>query len=228
MVKSPLSFAKKRLLYRIQKNIALFFSVVFHPVMLPTEFFIFASWLTPEILTPFSSLALQGRFILLIFITTMVVPMIMLSIHFLLQKRTLSFKLLYLQERKERIYPFFHTAVFYSGITYLFYFNLHLNIFICSFMAMVSFALLLISFISLFYKISAHIMALSAVVGYLFLLQLFLPDVDLLISICILILISGITASARLFLQAHTPLQIFAGFIAGLVSTCSCLLWLYA
>ncbi len=224
---TTLTFAKKRFAYRTQKNSALFFSIVFHPVMLPTFFFIFACWMVPEILTPFSTFALQVRFLILIFITTMVIPVAMLSIHFALNKQKLSLNLLYLHERKARIYPFFYTALFYSGITYMFYFNLHLNVFICSFIAMVSFALLLISFISLFYKISAHIMALTAVAGYLILLQLSLPDTDLLLSICVMIGITGITASSRLFLQAHTPAQILAGCFVGLLSTCSCLLWLY-
>lgn len=221
------SFARKRSCYSKQKKIALFFSIVFHPVMLPTLFFAFASWMTPDILAPFSSSALQWRFIGLIFITTMVIPLLMLSLHFILNKQQLKIRLLYLQNRKDRIYPFFHTALFYSGITYLFHFNLHLNIFICSFMAMVSIALLLTAFISLFYKISAHAMALSAVVGYLFFLHFFLPDTDLLISICVVIFITGLTASSRLFLQAHSPAQIIAGCMTGLLATCSCILWLY-
>ncbi len=224
----PISFARKRSWYTTQKKFALFFSVAFHPVMLPTSFFTFAAGMTPDILAPFSNLALQLRFIGLIFITTMVIPLLMLSLHFILNKQKVTFQLLYLQNRKDRIYPFFHTAVFYSGITYLFYVKLHLNIFICSFMAMVSISLLLTAFMSLFYKISAHVMALSAVVGYLFFLHFFLPDTDLLISICVLIFITGLTASSRLFLQAHSPAQIIAGCVVGLLSTCSCLIWLYA
>lgn len=226
-MKQPISFAQKRFRYRIVKNTALFFSVVFHPVMLPTLFFSFAAWMTPEVLVPFSNGMLQFRFVSLIFITTMVIPLIMLSIHFALNKRKFHFSLLYLHNRKERVYPFFHTAVFYTGITYLFYVNLHLNIFICAFMGMVSLSLLSTAVISLFYKISAHVMALTAVTGYLFVLNLFMSDVDLTISICILIFIGGMTASSRLFLQAHTPSQILAGFITGLATASSCLLWFY-
>jgi membrane-associated phospholipid phosphatase len=221
------SFAKIRHRYILLKRFALLFSIVFHPVMLPTLFFSFAMWQCPEILSPFTDLSLQWRFITLIFITTMAIPLAMLSIHFLLNKQNLNLKLLYLQNRKDRIYPFFHTAIFYCGITYLFHYNLHLNVFICSFMGMVSVALILVSFVSLLYKISAHVMALTAVIGYLFLLQILLPDVDLIYSICTLILIAGITASARLFLQAHTPLQLLLGLIAGMLATSSCLIWLY-
>jgi membrane-associated phospholipid phosphatase len=224
----PLSFAQKRASYIIQKNIALFFSIVFHPVMLPTLFFSFSAWMIPDLLTPFSEPALQWGFIGLIFITTMAIPLAMLSIHFMLSKKQVTLKLLYLQNRKDRIYPFFHTALFYAGITYLFHVNLHLNIFICAFMGMVSIALFLTALISLFYKISAHTMALSAVTGYLFLLQLFLPGSNLLISLCVLVFVTGITASARLFLQAHHPMQIVAGCFVGVLSTSSCLLWLYA
>ena len=223
---STMSFAQTRHRYNLLKKIALFFSIVFHPVMLPTQFFIFAACMCPEILNPFSDINLLWRFIALIFITTMVIPLTMLSIHFMLSKQKLNLKLLYLQNRKDRIYPFFHTAIFYSGITYLFYFKLHLNVFICAFMSMVTVALLLVSCVSFFYKISAHVMALTPVVGYLFFLQVFLPDVNLMVSICTLILIAGFTASSRLFLQAHTPLQLLFGFLAGILATCSCYFWI--
>ena len=135
--------------------------------------------------------------------------------------------MLYLKNTKDRFYPFLHTGIFYGGITYIFYANLHLNPFICSFMSMVAVAVLLSSVISLFYKISAHTLALSALTGYVFLLHFFLPDVELLISGSVLIFITGLTGSCRLFLNAHTLGQLFAGLIVGLLCTASCIVWFY-
>jgi hypothetical protein len=221
------SFGRMRFCYLVERKLALLVSVLFHPVMLPTLFFIFAAWKTPDILTPFSNSELQLRFILLIFITTMIIPIVMLSIHFLLSKRKINMQMLYLQNGRDRIYPFFHTGIFYAGITYLFYFSLHLNTFICSFMGMVSLAVLLSAGISLFYKISAHVLALSALTGYLFLLHFFLPDTNLLISACVLIFITGLTASSRLFLNAHSIGQVFVGCLVGLFCTLSCIVWFY-
>ncbi|HSZ71890.1 MAG TPA: hypothetical protein VK750_04385 [Cytophagaceae bacterium] len=223
----PVSFGRKRFYYTIEKKLALLISTIFHPVMLPTLFFAFAACVKPDILSPFSNSELQLRFILLIFITTMIIPLIMLSIHFMLSKRKLTMEMLYLQNSKDRIYPFFHTGVFYAGITYLFYSNLHFNPFICAFMGMASCAVLLSAGISFFYKISAHTLALSALTGYLFLLHFFLPETDLLISACVLIFITGITASSRLFLNAHTIGQITVGFLVGLCCTLSCIVWFY-
>jgi hypothetical protein len=221
------SFSRKRFWYTTERDLALLVSILFHPVMLPTLFFVFAAVMTPDILTPFSNSSLQLRFILLIFITTMIIPVVMLCMHFLLSKRKISLDMLSLQNTKDRVYPFLHTGIFYAGITYIFYANLHLNAFICSFMGMVAFAVLLSSAISVFYKISAHTLALSSLTGYVFLLQFFLPDVDLLISGCVLIFITGLTATCRLFLNAHTLGQVFVGFVAGLLCTASCIVWFY-
>ncbi len=221
------SFSRKRFWYTTERELALLVSILFHPVMLPTLFFVFAAVVTPDILAPFSNSSLKLRFILLIFITTMIIPVVMLCLHFMLSKRKINMEMLYLQNTKDRVYPFLHTGLFYGGITYLFYANLHLNPFICSFMGMVAFAVLLSAGISVFYKISAHILALSALTGYVFLLHFFLPDVDLLISGCVLIFITGLTASCRLFLNAHTLGQVFVGFVAGLLCTLSCIIWFY-
>ena len=221
------SFSRKRFWYTTERELALLVSILFHPVMLPTLFFVFATVMTPAILSPFSNSSLQLRFILLIFITTMIIPVVMLCMHFLLSKRKISLDMLSLQNTKDRVYPFLHTGIFYAGITYIFYANLHLNTFICSFMGMVALAVLLSSGISIFYKISAHTLALSALTGYVFLLHFFLPDVDLLISGCVVLFITGLTASCRLFLNAHTLGQVFAGFIIGLLCTASCIVWFY-
>jgi membrane-associated phospholipid phosphatase len=222
-----LPFSKRRFWYTTERMIAFWVSVLFHPVVLPTLFFIFAAVTTPEIITPFSSGGLQLRFILLIFITTMLIPIAMLCLHLILSKRKISLQMLYLQNTKDRVYPFLHTGLFYGGITYLFYANLHLNPFICSFMGMVTLAVLLSAGISTFYKISAHVLALSALTGYVFLLHFFLPEVNLLISACSLIFITGLTASCRLLLNAHTPGQILGGFVVGLLCTLSCIVWFY-
>lgn len=221
------SFSKKRFWYSTKRELALLVSILFHPVMLPTLFFVFAAVMTPDILSPFSNSSLKLRFILLIFITTLIIPVVMLCVHFLLSKRKISMDMLYLKNTKDRVYPFLHTGIFYGGITYIFYANLHLNPFICSFMSMVAVAVLLSSVISLFYKISAHTIALSALTGYVFMMHYLLPDADLLISGCVLIFITGLTAMCRLYLNAHTLGQIAAGFITGLFCTASCIVWFY-
>jgi hypothetical protein len=221
------SFGRKRFCYSTKRELALLASIVFHPVLLPTLFFVFAAAMAPDILAPFSNSSLQLRFILLIFITTCIIPVVMLCAHLLLSKKKISGQLLYLQNTKDRVYPFLHTGLFYSGIVYLFYAKLNLNVFICSFMSMIALGVLLSAGISCFYKISAHTLALSALTGYIFLLHFFLPDVNLLISDCVLVLIAGLTASSRLFLNAHTLGQVFAGCLVGLLCSASCIVWFY-
>jgi hypothetical protein len=219
------SFQRKRFWYTTERKLALLISFLFHPVMLPTQFFIFAAAMAPDILTPFNNAELRLRFILLIFITTMAIPVVMLIMHLVLSKKKVNLEMLYMQNAKDRIYPFLHTGLFYAGITYLFREQLQLNPFICAFMGMLALAVLLSAGVSAYYKMSAHTLALSAVTSYIFLLHFFVPDLNLIISGCIAIFITGLTATCRLFLNAHTPGQILVGFIAGLLCSLSCIVW---
>jgi membrane-associated phospholipid phosphatase len=65
--------------------------------------------------------------------------------------------------------------------------------------------------------------ALGGLCGAFLLLSLVWP-IDLRILLAVLFLISGITGTSRLILNAHTPAQVAAGFAAGLLPQISLLL----
>jgi membrane-associated phospholipid phosphatase len=65
-----------------------------------------------------------------------------------------------------------------------------------------------------FWKISAHCCGMGALTGFLFVQQLsYAADYSL--PICIIILLSGAVASARVYLKAHTLMQTLAGYLTG-------------
>ena len=79
--------------------------------------------------------------------------------------------------------------------------------YITSIVAMASFALL----ITIWWKISYHMMGLGGIIGALIALSLRL-DANLQYYIIISIIVTGFVSTARLRLSAHTPLQILSVF----------------
>lgn len=67
------------------------------------------------------------------------------------------------------------------------------------------------------WKISMHMTAIGALCGFVFILGMkYLGDVINLLPL--LILVSGLVASARLYLKQHTPAQVYVGYIYGAVA----------
>lgn len=71
--------------------------------------------------------------------------------------------------------------------------------------------------VTLRWKISMYMTAIGALCGFVFILGIkYLGDVINLLPL--LILVSGLVASARLYLKRHTPAQVYAGYIYGAVA----------
>jgi membrane-associated phospholipid phosphatase len=83
-------------------------------------------------------------------------------------------------------------------------------------MASVTMSVLILAFVSIFWKISAHATGISGMIGLLAVINNKTPDSSLFYPILILIFLGGCLTSARLYLNAHSPLQIVAGIGLGL------------
>jgi hypothetical protein len=78
-------------------------------------------------------------------------------------------------------------------------------------------SVLLVLAISYFWKISAHLVGWGGVVGLIVILSYQFGS-DMMIFLVVAILFSGITAFARLRLNEHIPLQVYTGFLLGLLT----------
>ena len=186
-----------------------FISVILHPIVVPTLGVLLYFILIPNRIGSNQKLAILG----LIFIVTYLVPLFVLIIlkAFKLIK---SYKVYAIKERKIpvslMIVLFYLLGNTLSRITMirdlgtLFYAT--------------SFGLVVIYLLFIFkIKTSLHLLSLGISVGFFMLLSTqylisFLP------VILILILISGLLASARLYLKAHTPKEVYLGFLLGMIS----------
>lgn len=148
-------------------------------------------------------------FILVVTLNTLIVPA--LFIGFL--KTTGHISKLNLKDRSDRILPLLVTALCYALCAYMVS-SYMIGFLVRKIMISGAVCILFAAVVSFFWKISLHMVALGGTLAILILLTVanigfFQP------WIIALVVISGLTASARLYLGRHTPLQVAAGFFAG-------------
>ena len=116
--------------------------------------------------------------------------------------------------KQQRLFLLLSTAILYvfayKTIHQLAIFNfVSLYILLCSVLMLVS---LIITF---FWKISLHMIGVGGFLGLLFVLS-FAQNPLAIQVLPYVILLAGIVGTSRLYLQAHSPIQIYAGFLVGL------------
>ena len=182
-------------------------SYLFHPLLMPLlgVIFIFysgsyVSYLPGDV---------KRLILLVVAANTLGLPLIMMPL-FVQFGAIKSFAM---ETNKERILPLTFTLIPYVLSVY-FLIKLPIPFVIASFMLGASLAVASCLIISCWWKISIHLVGIGGMVGFLiaFSIRLF---TDVLPFLLVAVLIAGLLASARLYLKAHNPLQVFLGFIVG-------------
>jgi membrane-associated phospholipid phosphatase len=193
-------------------RIAFAISVALHPLLLPTLCFFVLLYITPLAALQVKS---EARVFILsaVFILTFVAPALGIMLFYL----TGQLNNLTMADRTDRQLPFVMTTFFYWLATYFFMFGRGfrdlpiLGVIVGS----VSVSLALVSIITFYWKISAHSVGMSGVVGFLLGLTYKYGAENLLIPLIISILLTGLLMTSRLQLNAHQPAQILAGSALG-------------
>jgi membrane-associated phospholipid phosphatase len=191
----------------MKKYLAIAASVLFHPMLMPLLglFLIFNSG------THISFVPSDYRLMayLIVLGTSCLLPLSLVPL-------MLQFKLienLRMETRKERIIPVFTTGLFYI-LGFFLLRQLGLPVFIYQFVFGSLIALFTALAITLFWKISLHLVGIGGVTGAVVALSLIM-GLGITPVLVALFWIAAITASARLYLGAHTPSQTLAGFALG-------------
>ncbi len=177
---------------------------------MPTAIFAIIFYFAPEAAKPIN--IEQGpRLIGSIALTTILLPIIsLLTLRF-----TSSISSFWLEDRKERVLPFFIMAVYYGATAYLLISRIPVNDFFTVILITMTLMVVVISLITIYWKISVHSTALCGLVGFILGLILKVPSAELLYPLIASILLAGTVMSARLALNAHTPGQIMGGSLVG-------------
>ncbi|SOS48740.1 hypothetical protein [Tenacibaculum dicentrarchi] len=186
-----------------------FISTILHPIVIPTIGIILYFILTPVYLSRYQQYTLLG----VVFVATYIIP-ILLLVFLKTVKYIKSYEVYGIKERKIPVFfmmsllfllgKFFSEITIIKDLSYLF------------FGVVFGLGVIYILF-SLKIKASLHLLSLGATTGYFLLFQK-IHNITILPLIIVLILLSGLSASARLHLKAHTVKEVYLGFFIGIVS----------
>jgi hypothetical protein len=192
----------------LETRLAKFISVIFHPLLMPTYGFAML-FFTSNYISTFTSITIKLLILGITFLFTFLLPVVNA---FILLKMG-RIKSLEMESTEERTIPYGTSALYYFALFYLFYNANFPNIFkIVVLGAAVS--VLMTAIINYKTKISAHMVGIGGVAGVAMgsIFRSGLPMQEAFIAI---VFLSGIVGYARLKLEAHTPTQVYTGFLLG-------------
>ena len=185
-----------------------FISTILHPIVLPTLgvflYFVFVSQSFEK--------RLQLIVLGLVFALTYVVPVLLL----LFLKNFGFIKDFQVSTIKERRFPviFMIFLLYFLGNTIIQIPTIR-NLGILFYGTSLSLTCIYLLF-SVKLKSSLHLVSMGNMIGF-FLIMTNINSLSMLPIIILLILLSGILASSRLYLKAHTPVELLIGFFLGIV-----------
>ncbi len=190
-------------------------SYVLHPLLMCTYLIAGLAFWVPHAVMPIG-INTSGTLILvtLVFITTFIIPVINLYV----LKLSGKISSVTLTNRHERITPIFYTIAMYLVTAYLFFQKVELGVLIPVLLSLTAALMVLALLITFVWKISLHAMATGAFIGvFLGLSSVRIYHFEYLLAF--LFLLAGLVLSARLKLEAHTPRQVYVGFVLGIFSS---------
>lgn len=185
-------------------------SIVFHPLLMPT----FLHAVVFKYCTDLVPLTRQAKIQMMefIFVTTCVIPAMATGLLWV----TGIISSLSLEKRSERLIPLLVTGLIYTGVSYVFLEYLDMARILGLFMGTVALTVIMTAGITHFWKISSHMVGVGGLVGFMLAVINETKNSALFGPLVAAILVAGAVASARLLLNAHTMIQVVAGFFFGL------------
>jgi hypothetical protein len=187
--------------------LARFASVLFHPLIMPSLALLVV--FQTGVYFPVLDYEQKRAIFLIVFLASFVIPLSFIPL-FLLKGNRFNPEM---PTTRERIKPFFLTSAVYLA-TWYFMRETGIPAFFSELMLSVALVVLLCSFVTIFWKISAHLSGAGGLTGLLFYISLQpIPDAMILLSAGFLM--SGLLATSRIWLGAHRPAEAYAGFLLG-------------
>jgi membrane-associated phospholipid phosphatase len=203
------------------RKLALLLSVVFQPLLMPSLVFGLLFFAVPQA----SSIpeSFKARLFYLIVTSTLLIPMVlMLGLRWSGMVKSLHF-----EEKSDRRTPFILVTLFYLLTTYFLKEKTELDPILWQGMGIITFSVALLTGITFFWKMSAHTTGIGGVLGVLGILGVYFPSLDLAYLLVAALLLGGLVASARLYLDAHSPAEVYVGLLVGFVTCWMGFMWIY-
>jgi len=197
-------------------NLAKIISAVFHPLLMP----VYGMLIVFSAPTIFGYLPVNVKKILLliIVINDVLVPLFLMP-YFRLRNIISSWTI---EDRRERTIPLIATSFFYSVTVYI-TLKFHIPLFIKSFILASALLVIAVTLINFWWKISIHSAGAGALTALIFVLS-FKMHTPLTIFLIPAIIVSGLVLSSRLWLNSHSPGEVWLGYLLGIAGMTSLLL----
>ncbi len=202
-------------------------SVLFHPLYIILYFFGLMILVNPYQFSGFQHEDMVVFFISL-FMLSCIIPMIAVLMMYFLGFMQGGLEM---SDSKDRIGPLIVTGICYCWLFINFFNSSYVPIILTIFMLGATIGLFITFLMNLFQKVSLHMVGLGGLIagsitlvfggGYgsfeiILLNQIF--NINLVLLLMLIVLITGLVASARLYLKAHVTHEIYGGFIIGFIS----------
>ena len=206
------------------KGLAWFISILFHPLFIATYLLILLLLIDPY-LFGVNTFDERMPLILLIFFSTFVIPAFAT---FLIVKLGLA-KSFTMEDKMDRTGPLIVSGVFYLWVYWNLYSNPDIPRLFTVLILGATIGLFAVFFFNIFYKISAHMTGMGGWIGSILVLTILAGYTDIIFNngqgqmglfgfLIGSIIVSGLVASSRLYLKAHTLGELSFGFVVGIAS----------
>lgn len=200
--------------------VAMCVSIIFHPLWIPLAVSAFLLWIHRYELPQLDAYT-HFRVMSAICVNTLVLPLGTI----LLLKAAGFVQSVQLHSRRERVVPYMAIMIFYWWIYRVFAFNQAFPQILTPFLLGNFIAIILVFLCNIFFKISAHATAAGSILAVMILLSRD-PYLDPFLPIMGAILLSGLVLTSRLVLNAHQPLELYIGYVAGFLSQMLAVIWI--
>lgn len=187
------------------------FSILFHPLLLPTLAFSLIFFFLPEMVTPLLP-PMFGAVLSIISISTLLIPC---AVVYTLYKMNVV-ATADITDRKDRFIPQALSTLVYASTTYLLYQRLSLVPCLYIIMCSVTVCMLIVTVINFYWKISAHATGMGGLCALTFYIAFHYSYFPFLFVVAFAsLLLAALVMSSRMYLQVHTLAQVTVGFLIG-------------
>lgn len=167
--------------------------------------------------------AFKVRIFYLIVCATLLIPVVlMLGLRWSGYVKSLHF-----EEKSDRRVPFLLVTLFYVLTTYFLKEKTELDPILWQGMGVITAAVALLTVVTYFWKMSAHLTGIGGVLAVTGILGLYFPSVTVAYLLVATLVLGGGIASSRLYLDAHRPAEVYVGLLVGFITCWIGFSWIY-
>lgn len=201
--------------------ISLVLSVVFQPLLMPTLVFGLLFFAVPQATTLPEVIKL--RLFYLVTVATLLIPMVLL----IGMRLSGLVRSLHFEAVKDRRVPFLVVSLFYLLTTLFLKQKTDLDPILWQGMGVMTAAVAFLTGVTFFWKMSAHMTGLGGLLAVVWVMGTYFGSFSVVYLLMLSLGLAGIVASSRLYLDAHRPVEVYAGLLAGFLICWLGFSWIY-